>query len=93
MLCTPALVYLVLSIIGIIYYLFTFSIGNVLLQTFFMLIWTWLLNYICSCGYEVVSWILVILPIILVPLFAYLFFRYVVKDLELNEKYTNIRYM
>ena len=93
MLCTPALVYLILSIIGIIYYLFTYSIGTVLLQTFFMLIWTWLLNYICSSGYEVVSWILVILPIILVPLLAFLFFRHVVKDLELNEKYTNIRYM
>jgi hypothetical protein len=93
MLCTPALVNLILSIIVIIYYFFAVSISTALLETFFVLIWTWLLNYICSCGYEVVSWILVILPFILVPLFVFLFFRYVVKDLELNEKYTNIRYM
>jgi hypothetical protein len=93
MLCTPALVYLILSIIGIIYYLFTYSVGTVLLQTFFVLIWTWILNYICSSGYEVISWILVILPFILIPLFMFLFVAYVVKDLKLNEKYSNIGYM
>ena len=92
MLCLPALIYLVLGIIGIIYYFNKYSIGTILIKTFFILLWTLLLNYICSCGYEVISWILVLLPFILMALFVFILFDHM-KEASSNEKYSNIRYM
>jgi hypothetical protein len=65
-LCTPALIYLILSIVSIIS---MFLSGNLILliigNVIFMVFWTWILNLICKEGYEVISWILVIVPIII----------------------------
>jgi hypothetical protein len=63
--CAPAMVYLVLAIIGVITSAtIQFSLGSILLNVIFIGLWTFLLNYLCSSGYTVVSWILVALPII-----------------------------
>jgi uncharacterized membrane protein len=63
--CAPAMLYLVLSIIGIVWLVYAkFSTMSILLQAIFVLLWTWLLSYLCLSGYEVVSWILVLLPIV-----------------------------
>jgi len=65
-LCAPALVYLILVVVGILAQImngmatFMNTIGTVVVAA----IWTWLLNYICKSGYTIVSWILVFLPII-----------------------------
>ncbi len=40
----------------------------------YILFWTWLLNIICKSGYETVSWILVLLPFILMFIFIALVF-------------------
>lgn len=41
----------------------------------YVLFWTWILNLICSNGYESVSWFLVLLPFILMFIFiASMFF-------------------
>ena len=36
-----------------------------LVKIVYVLFWTWLLNIICKSGYETVSWVLVLLPFIL----------------------------
>jgi ABC-type Na+ efflux pump permease subunit len=35
------------------------------MQLLFVIVWTWLLNFICTNGFTVVSWILVLLPFVL----------------------------
>jgi uncharacterized membrane protein len=63
--CAPAVVYLILSIIGLITVAtIQFSVMSILLKVIFIALWTFLLNFLCSAGYTVVSWILVVLPII-----------------------------
>jgi hypothetical protein len=81
--CTPAMVYLILSMLALIimatqnYYgdstyclgSYTCNVSSVsllfLAKFFYIIFWTWLLNIICKSGYPIVSWILVLLPFIL----------------------------
>ena len=82
-LCTPAHIYLILSIIGLIVIIFQ-NYGNVdkyclgymscdvpnttlvlTIQLLYVLFWTWVLNLICDAGAPIVSWFLVLFPIIL----------------------------
>ena len=64
-LCIPALVYLIISAITIlVLFIQSFSVLTVVLKVGFVILWTWLLNYICSKGYGSIAWILVILPYI-----------------------------
>jgi hypothetical protein len=66
-LCAPALVYVILVVVGIIAQIMgnmaTFS--NTISTIIVAGLWTWLLNFVCKSGYTVVSWILVFLPILL----------------------------
>lgn len=81
--CTPAMVYLILSMLALIimatqnyYGDSTYCLGSYscnvssvsllfLAKLFYIIFWTWLLNIICKSGYPIVSWILVLLPFIL----------------------------
>ena len=36
-----------------------------LIKVIYVLFWTWVLNLICGAGYQLVSWLLVLLPFIL----------------------------
>ena len=84
MICVPAMLYLILSIIVIIVMLFhKVSISSVLFKTLFVVIWTWLLNFLCSKGYEVLSWKLVLLPFIIGIIFLIFFFN-VLKNISKN---------
>jgi len=69
-LCPPAILYIILSIISIIFIVITckFPIIYHLINILVIILWTWLLNYICSIGYSVISWILVLLPIFFIIL-------------------------
>jgi len=60
-LCPPAIVYLVLSIIALILNM-KFSILSVLIHIAFIVVWTFILNWICSKNLVWLSWLLVILP-------------------------------
>lgn len=66
-LCTPALIYFVLSSLGLLasFSVAGISITSVISNVFFMLIWVWLLNHLCSTGNETVAWILLLLPLII----------------------------
>ena len=72
-LCTPAQLYLALSIIALIIFAFnSFSLGTIIVKIIFIAIWTFLLNWICSKGYTTISWILVVVPIIIVILMFFM---------------------
>ena len=65
-LCSPASIYFWISIIGlIIAFLTKFQLSTTIINLFFILLWTYFLNYLCSKGYSTVSWVLVLLPIII----------------------------
>jgi hypothetical protein len=73
--CTPAQLYLVLGAIGIIGAFFNnYSIETLLTNALFLVVWTWVLNWLCSKGFKAISWILVLLPFIM-ALFTYFFIR------------------
>jgi len=68
--CAPALLYLIFSILAILYMIYDhYSAGSVIVKVFFIAIWTWLLNLLCSTGFEAISWFLVLLPFIIFILF------------------------
>ena len=68
-LCTPAMVYFVISVLTILIALFNrvklVAIGAKLL---FALVWTLFLNYLCKQGYKSFSWLLVLLPYVMMIL-------------------------
>lgn len=82
-LCTPSLVYFVISIIALAismmqnmgnknkYSLGSFScrvpstVAVFIVKVIYVLFWTWILNLICRDGYTSISWLLVLLPFIL----------------------------
>ena len=65
-LCTPALIYLVISAITIVMAITRVHSAAIMSKVFFALLWTWFLNFLCSNGYKNVSWFLVLLPFILI---------------------------
>jgi ABC-type uncharacterized transport system permease subunit len=73
--CLPAIVYLVIAIIAIIVMITAkFQPISILVKVLFIALWTWFLNFLCSSGYEWISWFLVILPFIIffvTMIFAY----------------------
>ena len=73
-LCDPAKLYIVLSIIAIIVAFFKkMSFRSLVLKAFFVLFWTWVLNYLCSKGFKMVSWFLVLFPfIVMFSAFVYM---------------------
>ena len=79
--CTPAQLYLFLGAIGIISaFMKNFSIETLLTNALFLVIWAWVLDWLCSKGFKAISWILVLMPFILVA-FMFLF----VKDVVIRE--------
>lgn len=63
-LCTPAYIYFVGSLIYLIINSFNnFNIMNIIVNIFFIMIGAGALNFLCSKGYSIISWILIILPI------------------------------
>jgi hypothetical protein len=82
-LCTPAMIYFVISIITLIMILFqnlgnsdSYCVGSFscrvtnttlvfIVQLIYVLFWTYILNLICKDGHTTLSWLLVLLPWIL----------------------------
>ncbi len=66
-LCTPAMVYFVISVIAVLSALFSgMQFTAVAMQALFALFWTFILNFLCSKGFKSVSWFLVLLPYVLI---------------------------
>jgi len=84
-LCTPALVYLVFSAISFIATAKGMTLSSLFLQALFVFLWTFLLNALCQRGYTALSWVLVLLPLILL-LIAIVF----IGELALSGKLTPV---
>jgi len=79
-LCSPALVYFIISIVALVIVLlqnlgnnhsytvgsFSCRVPNTMLifivKLIYILFWTWILNLICKDGHTGISWMLVLLP-------------------------------
>jgi hypothetical protein len=78
--CTPAQLYLILGAIGIITaFLKNYGVWTLLTKSLFLVLWAYVLNWLCSKGFKAISWILVLLPFIMV-LFTYFVIKDVVKE-------------
>ena len=82
-LCTPAMIYFVISIISLVMILFqnlgnsdSYCVGSFscrvpnttlvfIVQLIYVLFWTYVLNLICKDGHTTLTWLLVLLPWIL----------------------------
>jgi len=87
--CVPAMLYLILAVIGFISMAFQ-SCGALclLFNVLFIAIWTWFLNFLCTQGYTTISWILVLLPFIIFILMILFAFE-VMKKLKIKESFNN----
>ena len=90
-LCTPAYIYLVISMFAIIVAIFqnmnsssTYCMGNYscqvsnlflifIIKFLYVIFWTWILNLICQAGAPYLSWVLLLLPFILMFILIVLF--------------------
>ena len=82
-LCTPAMIYFVISVIALAMVLLqnlgnqnSYNVGSFscrvpstalvfIIKLIYILFWTWILNLICKDGHTSISWLLVLLPWIL----------------------------
>jgi len=60
-LCAPAILYLVLAAIALIFSM-KLSFLTIFIHVIFIGVWTFILNWICKKGLTWVSWLLVLLP-------------------------------
>jgi hypothetical protein len=76
-LCTPAIIYVVFSVVQIIMDLYTGLINSAVIKFFVMIIITILLNVLCQRDLAIISWIIVFIPFIMmtfiVSLILYIF--------------------
>lgn len=68
-LCTPATVYSLMSLVVIIFGMFSgVNLVMISLKVVFVIVLTLILNMLCKKGYKTVSWLLVVLPFLLIVL-------------------------
>ena len=61
--CTPAFLYFFISILYLIYYsLSNFNLMSFIFNVIFIMLWSWLLNFLCSLGLNIISWLIILLP-------------------------------
>jgi hypothetical protein len=68
-LCTPAKIYFAIAVISTIIALLSgISFMFVLMKLLFAFIWTFVLGWLCNKGFTSISWVLVLLPYIIILL-------------------------
>ena len=61
--CSPAQVYLLLAGLGLVFMIFNdFRLGTLILHFIFVILFAYILDYLCSIKLTAISWILVFLP-------------------------------
>ena len=64
--CTPAQLYLILASISLLTGFFNnFRVATLLVSGVLIVLWAWILNFLCRKGFSTISWVLVLLPIVL----------------------------
>jgi len=62
-LCTPAFIYFTISVIFLIMNsLSNFNVMSIIIKIVVIMLWSWFLNFLCSMGYSIIAWIILILP-------------------------------
>ena len=65
--CLPARVYFYITVFSIAVALFNgINIISIVMKVFFAFVWFGLLKMLCDKGYENISWILVLLPFVII---------------------------
>ena len=76
-LCTPAKLYFAIAVISTIVALFNgFPIMYAFWKLVFAFIWTFFLGFLCKKGFKTISWILVLLPYIIIILVLLKIYKY-----------------
>ena len=91
-LCSPALLYLILSIICLIIMIYLkVNMITIAMKDLLVAIWTWFLNFLCSKGHIGISWFLVIIPMVVFALCLIVVSNIMgcIKD-QNNEMFTNV---
>ena len=89
--CLPSQIYLVFAILTILMNQFRkLKLFLLFVNILLAIIWAWILNFLCSEGYEVVSWILLFLPFILFLLF--IMYIYILKSRGIHVKFNNTNF-
>ena len=72
-LCSPAKLYLFITILGCIIALFSKMVGilPLVIKLIFALFWTFILNWLCKKGYKTDSWFIVLIPFIIILIGCY----------------------
>lgn len=94
-LCPPALIYLVFSVTQIIIDTANAEYNTAFMKFIVAIIFTTLLNYLCSKGLNTISWIIVFIPFILMTLIITLLlfmFGMDPKSGKLNLKSNTVKY-
>ena len=87
-LCSPAQFYLGLSIFSLVIYLVNMmehkdkmiTVTGIIIQSIMVLVWTCVLNWICTMKYGVkISWFLVFLPLLIVIILLFIFYHMIDK--------------
>lgn len=92
-LCNPAKLYFALVILFIVVSLFSnINILAIFFKLIFALIWTSILNWLCSKGYTTISWIIVFLPFILM-IVAFFGFLKMNKSAQMANQMMNVAQM
>ncbi len=85
--CTPAQLYLILAGISLLTAFFNnFQVITLVVNGIFVLLWGWILNWLCSKGLKAISWILVLLPFILF-VFTFFFAKDILATSSVKEGY------
>lgn len=89
--CLPSQIYLVFAVLSILIDQFRkFKLFLLLVNILLVIIWAWILNFLCSEGYEIASWILLFLPTILFLLF--ILYIYILKSRGIHVKFNNTNF-
>ena len=68
-LCTPAKIYFAIAVLSsLLALIYNTPILAVFIKLIFSFIWAFILNWLCNNGFTVVSWVLVLLPYVLILL-------------------------
>jgi len=83
--CTPAMVYLYISFLALLFLLFKkTNIIKILIKAIFILFWTFLLNMLCNNGYKFISWFLVLFPFVIMLAACFMTFLHVEEGFYVN---------